>query len=56
MDLGLLGASKMVPKCYGGTENGPHKWTLRAKMVSRGHFGAQTDPKDPFKTLFWTLK
>ena len=56
MDFGLLGVSKMVQKSMTRTGKTHYKSILRAKMLSRPYFGAQTDPKDPFKTLFWTLK
>ena len=52
IDFGLLGASKMVQKRVTRTEETHHESVLSAKMPSRLHFGAQSDSKDPFKTLF----
>ena len=54
IDFGLLGASKMVQKWVTWTENSHLKSVLSVKMLPRLYLGAQTDPKDLFKTLFWS--
>ena len=53
-DFGLFGASKIVQKRVTRTGNSHLKSVLSAKMLSRPFFGAQTDPEDRFKTIFWS--